>query len=38
MWLPSIESGCDAMITADKRLATCNALMEMLLIETLGTP
>jgi predicted nucleic acid-binding protein len=32
----AIESGCDAMITADKRLAACNALMKMLLIETLS--
>lgn len=32
----AIEFGCDAMITADKRLAVCNAMMEMLLIETLS--
>lgn len=38
MWLPAIESGCDAMIAADKRMAACNTLVETLLIETLSTP
>ena len=34
----AIESGCNVMLTADKRLGACSALMDLLLIDTLSAP